>query len=372
MDREKANNEKHSGGAGANPNRRRSWYLVNLIILSLIAIAGVVLAGLLFFRERSAASELADTKKQLAALEGDDKTLYTEEEVEKREEAARMTGEREEQNAIQTQIQSSLESGNSVTTMLRDLFSDDLVVVSDGRYYFYPVISSVEKNGFGDGDFAFADDGTMTYQGSNDQIVTRQGIDVSSANGTIDWDAVAESGIEFAMICAGGRNDSGDLYVDSKFAENMDGALAAGVEVGVYWSLGAKNGAEASEEEDYLLTLLSPYREKITYPVAALIRSVSADSRIYSLTRAEWSSNLDTFCSGVDAGGYDAMIYGSLAGFVMKTDLTAIDGYDRWIQEFSDDLYFPYSFRLWQYESEGSVAGIDTAVHLDLAVSTSG
>lgn len=362
MNQEQPKNEKR------NPNRERSLYLVNLIILSLVALAAVALSGILFFRARRSDRELKNANAKLTALEGDSKTLYTEDEVSQQETQARREGQEEEGNAIRTQIQSSLESGDSVTGMLRDLFSDDIVVVSDGRYYFYPVISTVEKNGFGDGDFAFGDDGTLSYVGSDAAITTRQGVDVSSANGEIDWEAAAEAGVQFAMIRAGGRDDDGKLYADARFSQNMDGAQKAGIAVGAYWSLGAKDDEEASEEVDYLLTLLSPYRDRITYPVAALVRNVPADSRIFALTRSEWTKNLDTFCSGIEAGGYRAMIYGSLAGFVMKADLADIGGYARWIQEFSDDLYFPYSFAIWQYASEGSVAGIDGNVHLDLAV----
>jgi len=355
-----------------NPNRERSLYLVNLIALSLVALAAVALAGILFVRARRSDRELENANAQLSALEGDDKTLYTEDEVSQKTQEARREGRQEEGNAIRTQIQSSLESGDSVTGMLRNLLSDDIVVVSDGRYYFYPVISTVEKNGFADGNFSFGDDGTLSYVGSDAAISTQKGVDVSSANGEIDWNAAAEAGVQFAMIRAGGRDDDGKLYADARFDKNMDGAIAAGIQVGAYWSLGAKDNEEASEEEDYMLTLLSPYRDKISYPVAVIIRNVPQDSRIFALTRTEWTDNLDTFCSGIQAGGYNAMIYGSLAGFVMKTDLAAIGGYQRWIQEFSDDLYFPYSFAIWQYESEGSVAGIDGSVHLDLAVQRTG
>lgn len=351
-----------------NVNREHSLYLVNVIILSIITLASLAIAGFLFIRERKTSEELTQAENRLSALEGSDKTLYTADQVSEKVEQAQATGRRQERSSILMQIQSSLESGNSVTSMLRDLFSDDLVVVSDGKYYFYPVVSSIEKNGFSDGDFAFDDAGRLTYQGDDTSVVIRSGMDVSASTGEIDWDAAASDGIEFVMICAGTRNDDGELVTDSSFTDNMDGALEAGLDVGVYWNLGATDAEEAKEEEEYLETLLLSYKDQITLPVAVTVRKVSEGSRIYSLSKAEWTKNLETFASALQSSGYTPMIYGSLASLVMKTDLSSIDSYARWIQEFSDNLYFPYSFSMWQYASAGSVEGVENTVHLDILV----
>lgn len=60
------------------------------------------------------------------------------------------------------------------------------------------------------------------------------GIDVSKHNGRIDWQAVKSGGIGFAILRVGYTHYEGGLTVDDRFAENIEGALAAGIPVGVY------------------------------------------------------------------------------------------------------------------------------------------
>ena len=60
------------------------------------------------------------------------------------------------------------------------------------------------------------------------------GIDVSHHNGKINWTKVKESGVEFAMIRVGYRGQSsGGIYEDAYFKTNINGAVAAGIKVGV-------------------------------------------------------------------------------------------------------------------------------------------
>ena len=59
-----------------------------------------------------------------------------------------------------------------------------------------------------------------------EDFTVRRGIDVSEHQGVIDWAAVAEDGVEFAVLRAGyrGYGESGILCPDARFAENMAGA----------------------------------------------------------------------------------------------------------------------------------------------------
>ena len=58
----------------------------------------------------------------------------------------------------------------------------------------------------------------------------KKGIDVSYHNGDIDWQAVKDAGIEFVIV----RSSYGLQSKDSKFAEYVIGAKAAGLLVGAY------------------------------------------------------------------------------------------------------------------------------------------
>ena len=57
-----------------------------------------------------------------------------------------------------------------------------------------------------------------------------KGIDVSENNGVVDWGAVKAAGFEFAII----RIGYGKGHLDSQFYDNVNGALKAGLKIGIY------------------------------------------------------------------------------------------------------------------------------------------
>lgn len=57
-----------------------------------------------------------------------------------------------------------------------------------------------------------------------------RGIDVSEHNGVIDWQSVADAGIQFVMV----RCSMGKSMQDSMFLQNVEGAKAVGLQVGAY------------------------------------------------------------------------------------------------------------------------------------------
>lgn len=71
---------------------------------------------------------------------------------------------------------------------------------------------------------------------SGDGLLAKAGIDVSFYQGEIDWQAVAADGVDFALIRLGYRGyTEGGLFLDSFYKANIQGALEAGLEVGVYF-----------------------------------------------------------------------------------------------------------------------------------------
>lgn len=94
----------------------------------------------------------------------------------------------------------------------------------------------------------------------------RNGIDVSYYQGSIDWNAVKNSGIDFVFVRVGYRGYSnGALKEDPNAAANINGALTAGLKVGVYMFSQAVNADEAAEEARFALSKISGYN--ITMPV---------------------------------------------------------------------------------------------------------
>lgn len=79
-----------------------------------------------------------------------------------------------------------------------------------------------------------------------------QGIDVSENNGFIDWEMAASSGVEFAII----RLGWGKRHLDRRFYENINGAINAGLKVGVYYYSYAVTQEESEDEADFVIETL--------------------------------------------------------------------------------------------------------------------
>ncbi len=367
--------EKEKEKEKENYNHQKTVYLVNIIVLSLVTICAVSFSIYLLVRSRANVQELHRIYAELNMEEGEEKQLYTEEELKKSLAETKNSAALTERNTILQQIQSSLESGDSTTGMLRKLFSNDIVVLSGGRYYFYPVISSVLKNNFSDADFALDDSGRLQYKGTSSRIQTRQGIDVSEKEGYIDWDKAAQDQISFAYICAGGGDMDGTAIRDSYFEHNLTGAGEAELKTGVYYTLSHATPQQCREQAGELVSWLEEMEEegvKTSLPVAVWVMPVStADDgteETEGQSKAEWTENTIAFCETLKDAGYTPVIYGNLVSFTMLLDMTQLEKYEKWITSNDSSLYFPYQFTCWQYTASGEVQGISTDVHRDLLI----
>ena len=96
--------------------------------------------------------------------------------------------------------------------------------------------------------------GEYTYL-ENGQNIAIKGVDVSKYQETIDWKKVAADGVEFAIIRLGfrGMGTQGTCELDPYFKQNVEGAKAAGIEVGVYFFTQATTVEEAKEEAKFVI-----------------------------------------------------------------------------------------------------------------------
>lgn len=240
--------------------------------------------------------------------------------------------------------------------------------VSQGMFrhsnYWLDVLEGVPPVSFTDGQFSRDEKGRVVYSGG---YFTR-GIDVSGHKGEIDWNAVAMDGIDFAIIRAGNRGwGSGVLMEDSWFDKNMQGAIAAGMDVGAYLFSNAITVEEAVEEADLLIQKLEPYRQYINYPVVCDWEFLGGgDSRAYGVDAKVITQCIDAFCTRVEEAGYQPMFYfNDYCGYV-KMDLSKLTRYPFWYAQYASVPSFRYDFQMWQYSSKGKVAGISSDVDMDL------
>ena len=104
------------------------------------------------------------------------------------------------------------------------------------------------------------------YENSDDNTTASVGIDVSTYQGTIDWQAVKDAGIDYVIVRAAYRGyETGKIVPDDLYEQNIRGAADAGLHVGVYLYSQALSEHEAEEEADYLLSLIEGL--PVDYPV---------------------------------------------------------------------------------------------------------
>lgn len=251
------------------------------------------------------------------------------------------------------------------TTFLQQMFPQEYVYVGRQGIGFAPFQEALQRHsydwsglGAGNGRYSYtAPDGTQALAG----------VDVSTYNGDIDWEAVKADGISFAMIRLGfrGYGESGKLVLDNKFLQNIQGATQAGLDVGVYFFSQAITVDEAVEEAEFVLSALEGY--SITYPVVFDLENIDYDAaRTDNLTAEMATQVTQAFCQYIEQAGYRPMIYGNVAWMMECIDMTQLTQYDRWLAQYQSPPTFPYQFHMWQYSNQGKVAGIKGSVDMNL------
>lgn len=194
------------------------------------------------------------------------------------------------------------------------------------------------------------------------------GIDVSSHNGSIDWNAVANAGVDYVIIRCGYRGyGSGVLVEDSRFRSNINGAINAGLKVGVYFFSQALDEIEAVEEASMVLNLISGY--KLTYPIFLDVEYANSShtGRADGLSKAERTAVCKAFCQTIANSGYQAGVYANkswLEGFV---DAGQLSNYKIWLAQYAKQTTYGGRYDIWQYSSTGSIAGISGNVDLNMS-----
>lgn len=191
------------------------------------------------------------------------------------------------------------------------------------------------------------------------------GIDVSKWNQEIDWAAVKEEGVEFAIIRCGYRGaSSGALVIDPRYEENIQGAIDAGIPVGVYFFTQALDEVEAVEEASMVIRLIEAY--DVDYPVFLDSESAGGNGRADGLTATERTAAHKAFLETVSAAGYETGVYASRNWLYDRINMTDLSEYKTWLAEYAEVPAYEGYYDMWQYTSKGKVNGISTNVDLNL------
>jgi GH25 family lysozyme M1 (1,4-beta-N-acetylmuramidase) len=202
------------------------------------------------------------------------------------------------------------------------------------------------------------------------------GIDVSRYQGKIDWDKVAASGVQFAMIRIGSRTMGTGVLSEDPYAKyNLQEANRVGIKVGAYFFSTAVSDAEVIEEANFTLNIISKY--KITFPVAYDCEGYNkTSSRQYILGRDIRTVLAVRFLDTIAAAGYTPMFYASQNSMTGNKDwnMAVLNKYKVWVAQYPSDPFpitasssYTGAHAMWQYTEKASIAGISGSVDMNVA-----
>lgn len=206
---------------------------------------------------------------------------------------------------------------------------------------------------------------------------TTIGIDVSKFQGTIDWAAVADAGVDFAMVRVGYRTQStGEIVADTNAKYNMQEATTNGLQIGAYFFSTAVSEKEAVEEAKWVSDYISQYQ--ITYPVAYNCEGFeNPDNRQYDLTKTQRTDYAIAFLNEIYEQGYTPMFYASKSEMEgdLKWETSRIEkSFKVWVSQYPEIPYpkttvsnYSRIHDMWQYTNNGTIAGISKPVDVNVA-----
>jgi GH25 family lysozyme M1 (1,4-beta-N-acetylmuramidase) len=184
-----------------------------------------------------------------------------------------------------------------------------------------------------------------------------RGIDVSENNGVVDWGAIKANGFDFAIIRIGyGRGN-----LDSEFYNNVNGAINAGLAIGVYHYSYAMNEENAADEAEFVLNTLNDAgltTDKL--PMGVWFDMEDADD--YKANRGmPTSQQLTNICSVFinklwQAGYVNTGLYASYDWLVNVLDVSQLGGCAIWCAQLNNQCDYEGA-NLWQYTFSENIEG---------------
>lgn len=196
--------------------------------------------------------------------------------------------------------------------------------------------------------------------------MTRIGIDVSYAQGDVDWNAVKKSGkVDFVILRAGyGRETS---QTDEMFERNYKGCRDAGLPVGAYWYSYAVDEEDAVREANACLWNISG--KKFEYPIYFDLE----EQFQFDKGKQFCSKIAKAFISTIRKSGYYGGLYTNANWIRNVIDSDLQKNYTIWLAAYTGDISdkpnYNGQYGMWQFSSNGFVSGIGTRVDLNVCYS---
>lgn len=184
-----------------------------------------------------------------------------------------------------------------------------------------------------------------------------EGIDISYANPQVDFKKVAKAGVKFVIIRTGYKEKT-----DTHFKAHIEGAIKAGLDVGVYCYCLAKTAAQARKEAQHVIELIKPY--KLVYPVFYDME----DKSIEQLSKKTLTNIALAFMEVIKAQGYRTGLYANPSWLLNRLERDRLDC-DVWLAHWTNSpkkkTGYDFGQKLWQWGTR-KIDGIEGEVDADI------
>ena len=182
-------------------------------------------------------------------------------------------------------------------------------------------------------------------------------IDVSTWQGSIDFNKVKSAGYNYVIIRAGyGKEKS---QKDNMFETNYKNAKSAGLKVGAYWFSYAMSPSTATAEADACLSCIKG--KKFELPVYYDMEYQPA----MSTSNSNYTKMAVNFCNKLKSNGFKSGVYSSASvyDYLLNRKTLKNNGISIWNAEWYTKPSITCD--VWQYSDNGRINGISTNVDLD-------
>ncbi|MGN0155092.1 MAG: GH25 family lysozyme [Lachnospiraceae bacterium] len=198
------------------------------------------------------------------------------------------------------------------------------------------------------------------------KAVVTMGIDVSTWQGSIQWNKVKAAGVDFVMIRIGygkGRYGSRSCTLDNRFQTYVEGAQEAGIPIGIYFYSYATSEEQALKEAEFTIKQLDGI--PVSFPVAY---DIEDDYIIKNTSKAERTAMAKTYMDTIAAAGYYPMFYCNQTWYNTYLKASELEGYDFWYARYTNEEpdITEYPYAIWQATSMQKLSGItENTVDID-------
>ena len=192
-----------------------------------------------------------------------------------------------------------------------------------------------------------------------------KGLDISSYQGGINFDAIKSVGVEFLILRAGftGWGTGVNYNKDKSFEHFYNQSKSHNIPVGAYWYSCANTKEKGIEEARYMYENCLKGKQ-FEYPIYIDVE----DTHHQVNNKRGVTDAIIGFCKYLENLGYYVGIYASdISGFKDKMYINELNAYDKWVARYGSKPQYVKNYGMWQSSSSGRINGYNGNLDTDVS-----